>query len=271
MPRPMFKISMVHPLSLISPFAPKPYRSIACVAVASVLAAACQQRAAPEPPAPAPKVAVVATGSVPPTATPAPKPAKPGPRLSPPDDPVAGQFSIEDATAGLTGSGQLKATIETDLGTLSCDLYEKEAPITVANFVGLARGIRPWKKGAEWVKTPLYDGTVFHRVVKGFMIQGGDPAGNGSGGPGYMIKNEIIAGAKHEKGILSMARRPDPDSAGSQFFVMDGRSPNLDGGYAIFGKCGPDTVIDKLAGVPVQGEQSVNPTKIKTIKVSRGS
>jgi peptidyl-prolyl cis-trans isomerase A (cyclophilin A) len=204
-------------------------------------------------------------------APPASKPAKPAPRLSPPDDPAAGQFSLEDATAGLTGTGALKATIETDLGTLSCDLYEKDAPITVANFVGLARGVRPWKKGGEWVKTPLYDGTVFHRVVKGFMIQGGDPAGNGSGGPGYMIKNEIIPGAKHERGILSMARRPDPDSAGSQFFLMDGRAPHLDGGYAIFGKCGPDSIIEKLAGVPVQGEQSVTPTKIKSVKITRGS
>lgn len=178
---------------------------------------------------------------------------------------------MADATAGLTGEGKLKAAIETDQGTLDCELYEKEAPITVANFVGLARGTRPWKKGSEWVKTPLYDGTVFHRVVKGFMIQGGDPAGNGSGGPGYMIKNEIIPGAKHQRGILSMARRPDPDSAGSQFFVMDGVSPNLDGGYAIFGKCGPDAVIEKLASVPVSGEQSVTPSKIKTVKISRGS
>lgn len=178
---------------------------------------------------------------------------------------------MADATAGLTGSGPLKATIETELGTLTCDLYEKEAPITVANFVGLARGVRPWKKGGEWVKSPLYDGTVFHRVVKGFMIQGGDPDGNGTGGPGYMIKNEIIPGAKHERGILSMARRPDPDSAGSQFFLMDGRAPHLDGGYAIFGKCGPDAVIEKLASVPVQGEQSVTPTKIKSVKISRGS
>src|SRR5690606_25069847 len=134
-------------------------------------------------------------------------------------------FSLEDATAGLTGTGPLKATIDTDLGALDCDLYEKDAPNTVANFVGLARGTRPWKKGGQWVKTPLYDGTVFHRVVKGFMIQGGDPNGNGTGGPGYTIKRELIPGAKHERGNLSMARTYLPDSAGSQFFVMDGRAP----------------------------------------------
>ncbi len=269
MARPMFKISMAHSSSFISPLAPKTYRSLVCVALGAALAAACQRKAAPEPPAPAPKPAVATTA--PATPAPAPKPPKPAPKLSPSDDPTGGQFSMADATAGLTGSGPLKATIETELGTLTCDLYEKEAPITVANFVGLARGVRPWKKGGEWVKSPLYDGTVFHRVVKGFMIQGGDPDGNGTGGPGYMIKNEIIPGAKHERGILSMARRPDPDSAGSQFFLMDGRAPHLDGGYAIFGKCGPDAVIEKLASVPVQGEQSVTPTKIKSVKISRGS
>lgn len=190
--------------------------------------------------------------------------------MNPPDDPTHGEFTLAQATEGLTGSGKLLATIETDLGALECELYEDKAPITVANFVGLARGTRPWKKGSEWVKTPLYDGTVFHRVVKGFMIQGGDPDGNGTGGPGYMIKNEIIPGAIHERGILSMARRGDHvDTAGSQFFVMDGRSPHLDGGYAIFGKCTPDAVIEKMASVEVRGEQSVHPTKLKTVKIHR--
>ncbi len=235
-----------------------------------MLAAACQRRAAPEPAGKAaptsPPAAVTAAAK--PAA--APKPTKPAPRLSPPDDPTGGQFSLDDATAGLAGTGPLRALIQTDLGALDCELYEKDAPITVANFVGLARGTRPWKKGGEWVKTPLYDGTVFHRVVKGFMIQGGDPDGNGTGGPGYFIKNEIIPGVKHERGVLSMARRMDRDSAGSQFFVMDGKSPHLDGGYAVFGKCGPDAVVEKLASVPVQGEQSVNPTKIKSIQITRG-
>lgn len=269
MARSMFKISQVSWFSNISPLAPQTYRTLGCVALASMVAVGCQKRAAPEP-TPASKPAATTPTPAPVVSAPA-KPAKPTAKLSPPDDPTGGEFTMADATAGLTGEGKLKAAIETDLGTLDCELYEKEAPITVANFVGLARGTRPWKKAGEWVKTPLYDGTVFHRVVKGFMIQGGDPAGNGSGGPGYMIKNEIIPGAKHQRGILSMARRPDPDSAGSQFFVMDGASPNLDGGYAIFGKCGPDAVIEKLAGVPVMGEQSATPSKIKTIKISRGS
>jgi peptidyl-prolyl cis-trans isomerase A (cyclophilin A) len=241
------------------------------VGVFAAGAVACQRRTPPEPEskqAPTSQPAAVTSAATP--SAPAVKPPKPTAKLSPPDDPTGGVFSLDDAAAGLTGTGPLRATIETDLGTLDCELYDKDAPVTVANFVGLARGTRPWKKGGVWVKTPLYDGTVFHRVVKGFMIQGGDPDGNGTGGPGYFIKNEIIPGAKHERGILSMARRMDRDSAGSQFFVMDGKAPHLDGGYAIFGKCGPDAVVEKLASVPVSGEQSVNPTKIKTIKITRG-
>lgn len=270
MPPHMFKITTASRNLRFSPLSPSNLRTLL---LATLLAAGCQRRAAPEPPPPAakptPAPASTASSANPATA-PSAKLAKPASRLSPPDDPTGGEFTLEQATEGLSGTGPLQATIETDLGTLSCELYEKDAPVTVANFVGLARGTRPWKKRGEWVKTPLYDGTVFHRVVKGFMIQGGDPDGNGSGGPGYMIKNEIIAGAKHERGILSMARRPERDTAGSQFFVMDGRAPHLDGGYAIFGKCTPDAVVEKLASVPVQGDQSVNPTKIKTIKITRG-
>lgn len=271
MARSMFKISMVSPWFRFSPSAPASCRSAWFIG-ALFTAAACQSRTPPEPEGKQPSASQPAavTSATPAAPAPAAKPPKPSAKLSPPDDPTGGVFSLEDATAGLAGSGPLRATIETDLGTLDCELYEKDAPTTVANFVGLARGTRPWKKGGEWVKSPLYDGTVFHRVVKGFMIQGGDPDGNGTGGPGYFIKNEIIAGAKHERGVLSMARRMERDSAGSQFFVMDGKAPHLDGGYAIFGKCGPDAVVEKLASVPVNGEQSVNPTKIKTIKITRG-
>lgn len=271
MARPMFKISMVSSLPFISPNAPATRRALACAGLLAAMAAGCQRKAAPEPPAPAPKPAAVATSAATTAAPKPPEPKQASPSLSPADDPTGGKFTLEDATSGLTGAGALKATIDTELGALDCDLFEKDAPNTVANFVGLARGTRPWKKGGQWVKTPLYDGTVFHRVIKGFMIQGGDPNGNGTGGPGYTIKREIIPGAKHERGNLSMARSALPDSAGSQFFVMDGRAPHLDGEYAIFGKCGPDAVIDKLAGVAVRGDQSVTPTKIKNIKIFRGN
>ena len=120
------------------------------------------------------------------------------------------------------------------------ELYPDVAPNTVNNFISL-------------VKKGFYDGTIFHRVIEGFMIQGGDPEGTGTGGPGYSIKGEFTAnGFKndlvHDKGVLSMARTMAPDSAGSQFFVMHELSPHLDGQYAAFGKVieGQD-VVDEIA------------------------
>lgn len=108
------------------------------------------------------------------------------------------------------------------------ELYEDVAPITVANFEKLAN-------------EHFYDGLCFHRVIPGFMIQGGDPKGNGTGGPGYTIKGEFSANGvenniKHTRGVISMARAMDPDSAGSQFFIMVDDAPHLDGQYAAFGK-----------------------------------
>ena len=108
------------------------------------------------------------------------------------------------------------------------ELYPDIAPQTVENFLRL-------------VNDGFYDGLVFHRVIEGFMIQGGDPLGNGTGGPGWQIKGEFAQNGhpnpiKHEKGVLSMARSGDPDSAGSQFFLMTSDSPHLDGAYAAFGK-----------------------------------
>lgn len=187
-----------------------------------------------------------------------------------PDDPLRGEFSLEDATAGLSGEGKLVATIKTSLGSLSCELFEDKAPITVANFVGLARGLRPFKdpKG-EWVKRPGYDGTTFHRIIKGFMIQGGDPSGTGQGQPGYVIPDEIWPGAKHdERGLICMANR-GPNTNGMQFFILDGKAPHLDGGYTIFGKCSPPDVVEKLASVPTRGERPVDAPRIEQVTVER--
>ena len=113
-------------------------------------------------------------------------------------------------------------------GVMKAELYPNIAPNTVNNFISLAR-------------SGFYDGLSFHRVIPGFMIQGGDPDGTGSGGPGYSIKGEfeqngVKNGLLHTRGVLSMARTMDPDSAGSQFFVMVADAPHLDGGYAAFGK-----------------------------------
>jgi peptidyl-prolyl cis-trans isomerase B (cyclophilin B) len=143
------------------------------------------------------------------------------------------------------------ATIETSEGTVVCQLLPDKAPQTVNSFVFLA-------------KEKFYDGVPFHRVIKDFMLQGGDPTGTGTGGPGYKLKAEFND-VKHEKGILSMARTADPDSAGSQFFLMHGTSPHLDGKYTVFGKAtsGLD-VIDKIANIETDARDK--PTKAVTIK-----
>lgn len=183
---------------------------------------------------------------------------------------MGGTFTLEQALTGLSGEGKLEATIDTELGSLSCELYSDRAPVTVANFVGLARGLRPYKQNGTWVKQPGYDGTTFHRVVKGFMIQGGDPLGTGAGEPGYVIPDEIWEGSKHDqRGLLCMANR-GPNTNGMQFFITDGAAPHLDGNYTIFGKCRPDAVVEKLASVPTRGDRSVEPTKIKKVTITRG-
>ncbi len=185
-------------------------------------------------------------------------------------DPVQGKFGMEDALKGLAGSGaQLVAELQTSLGTLQCELWPDKAPLTVANFVGLARGVRPWKQAGKWVKKPLYDGLVFHRVVRGFMIQGGDPNKDGSGGPGYEIPDEIWEDAHHDqRGLLCMANR-GANTNGSQFFIMDGPAPHLDGGYTIFGKCGPADVIEKPSSSPAVGDRAVDPPEITKVVVRR--
>ena len=129
-----------------------------------------------------------------------------------------------------------------DGGVMKAELYPEIAPETVKNFVDLA------SKG-------FYNGLIFHRVIPGFMIQGGDPEGTGMGGPGYTIKGEFAANGfkndlKHTRGVLSMARAMDPNSAGSQFFIMHEDSPHLDGQYAAFGKLIEGIeVVDKIASV----------------------
>ena len=126
--------------------------------------------------------------------------------------------------------------------TIKLELYPEYAPITVENFTDL-------------VQKGFYNGLTFHRIIPGFMIQGGDPRGTGSGGPGYTIKGEFLSNGvnnplKHERGVISMARTMDPDSAGSQFFIMHENAPHLDGQYAAFGKVveGIETV-DEIANV----------------------
>lgn len=153
-------------------------------------------------------------------------------------------------------------TIEMEDGSkIKAELYPDIAPKTVSNFVYL-------------IQNKFYDGLIFHRVIAEFMIQGGDPKGNGTGGPGYNIPGEFTSNnfkndLKHERGVLSMARSQAPDSAGSQFFIMTQTSPHLDGNYASFGKVieGLD-VVDKIANVEKdKNDKPVKDQKMKQVTV----
>ena len=144
---------------------------------------------------------------------------------------------------------------------MKAELYPEIAPNTVNNFISL-------------VQKGFYDGLIFHRVIAGFMIQGGDPEGTGMGGPGYSIKGEFASNGfkndlKHTRGVLSMARSMRPDSAGSQFFIMHQNAPHLDGDYAAFGKLieGED-ILDKIAGVDTDySDRPRKPQVMKTVTV----
>jgi peptidyl-prolyl cis-trans isomerase A (cyclophilin A) len=189
-------------------------------------------------------------------------------------DPLGGKFSLADATKDLPKKGAILATIETSMGKLECKLFDDKAPNTVANFIGLATGKRAWKDPSsnEWVNRPAYDGTTFHRVIKGFMIQGGDPKGNGSGEPGYVIPDEIWEGAKHDRaGLLCMANR-GPNTNGAQFFVTDAAAAHLTraGTYTIFGECAPVDTVHQIANVPTaSADRPTTPVTIKSVKISR--
>ena len=130
------------------------------------------------------------------------------------------------------------AQFDTTEGSFTIRLFEKEAPQTVANFVGLAEGTREWTdpRTNKKVTQPYYDGSIFHRVIDGFMIQGGDPLGQGIGGPGYTFADEFHPSLRHNKpGILSMANR-GPNTNGGQFFITLGPTPHLDDRHSVFGE-----------------------------------
>ena len=186
------------------------------------------------------------------------------------DDPLKGKWSLEDAVKDLPAGKQIIATLDTDQGSLECKLFDDKAPITVANFIGLARGTRPWKTPeGKWEKKPAYDGTIFHRIIKGFMIQGGDPKKDGSGEPGYVIPDEVWDDANHDRaGLLCMANR-GPNTNGAQFFITDAAANHLDNGYTIFGECSPLETVHKIASVEVRGERPTTPVNIKKVTITR--
>jgi peptidyl-prolyl cis-trans isomerase A (cyclophilin A) len=188
-------------------------------------------------------------------------------------DPENNDFTLDEALAELPeGTGPLRAIFDTDFGTITCELFPEVAPIGVANFVGLARGRRAflhpetdvWTRGVRY-----YDGLTFHRVVDDFVAQGGDPLGNGFGGPGYEFVNETANNKSHVPGTLSYANA-GPDTNGSQFFmVAEVEASFLDGGYTIFGLCSEIDVIKTITEVPATNEEPNAPIIIHSVTITR--
>ena len=169
--------------------------------------------------------------------------------------------------------------MRTSEGDITINLFDDQTPVTVKNFLGLATGEKEWTDPftGQPSHEPFYNGLTFHRVIPNFMIQGGCPLGNGTGGPGWNIKGEFAANGvnnpiKHVRGVISMARSMNPNSAGSQFFIMHKDAPHLDGQYAAFGKvvAGMD-VVDKIASVPTDwNDKPKTPVKMKTVELIEG-
>jgi peptidyl-prolyl cis-trans isomerase A (cyclophilin A) len=181
------------------------------------------------------------------------------------------------------GTGPLTATLDTSLGTIVLKLYEKEAPRTVANFVGLATGQKEWrhpKTGQKQIGKPLYDGTTFHRVIPNFMIQAGDPLSHptegdpalaGRGDPGYRFADEFQSGLRFDRpGLLAMANS-GPNSNGSQWFITEVATPHLNNKHTIFGEVLQGfELIPRMARVPSTGSRPDVPIVIRSITISRG-
>jgi peptidyl-prolyl cis-trans isomerase A (cyclophilin A) len=173
-------------------------------------------------------------------------------------------------------AGDPTAIIETSVGKITCTLFPKVAPIGVANFIGLSNGTKDWTSPvthAEKHGVPLYDGTIFHRVIPEFMIQGGDPAGTGMGDPGYKFKNETKPDLGFDRpGRLAYANA-GPDTNGSQFFITEVPYPSLNGGYTIFGQCDDPSVelvkqIARMASDP-RNNRPFRPVKIVHIAITK--
>jgi peptidyl-prolyl cis-trans isomerase A (cyclophilin A) len=165
-------------------------------------------------------------------------------------------------------SSPMFATFKTSMGDIVVKLLPEKAPKTVENFVGLAEGTKEWKdpKSGQTVKKPLYDGTVFHRVIPQFMIQGGDPLGTGTGGPGYRFADEIGPDNKFNKpGLLAMANA-GPNTNGSQFFITEVPTPHLDRGHTIFGE-----VVKGFDLVPKIAAAGNARVKLEKVTITRGA
>ncbi len=185
-----------------------------------------------------------------------------------------GSLAVWSQTAS---SEQSTAVIDTSAGKLTCKLFPDKAPIGVANFIALAEGTKDWTSPVTHAKkhgVPLYDGTIFHRVIPDFMIQGGDPAGNGTGDPGYAFKNETSPDLKFDRpGRLAYANA-GPGTNGSQFFITEVPYASLNGGYTLFGQCDAASVelVKTIARMGRDAnDRPYRPVKINHITIVRGA
>ena len=172
---------------------------------------------------------------------------------------------------GVGATDALAATFHTTAGDIRCDLYVDQAPVTVLNFVQLAEGTKEWTTPqGEKVTKPLYNGTPFHRVIPNFMIQGGDPAGNGSGGPGFTFEDEFDPELRFDKpGQLAMANR-GPRTNGSQFFITDSAPKHLNDKHTIFGQCGNLDVVKTIINAPAVRTKPNEPVLLNSVEIHRG-
>ncbi|MHB8420251.1 MAG: peptidylprolyl isomerase [Myxococcales bacterium] len=178
----------------------------------------------------------------------------------------------EKLMADVAKGKDLYATFDTSMGTIVCKLFTKDAPKTVENFVGLATGAKPWKdpaSGQAMAGKPLYDGTIFHRVIPNFMIQGGDPLGKGVGGPGYQFEDEFQSGKTFDHpGILAMANS-GPNTNGSQFFITQVPTPWLNNHHTIFGEVvSGQEVVNAIATANAPGSRPDPQITLKKLTIS---
>ncbi len=190
------------------------------------------------------------------------------PKLLSPKEQVMKELNLKEGE-------KLYATFVTSMGNMVAELYWEKAPKTVANFVGLAEGTKEWTdtKTGQKVTKPLYNGTIFHRVIPDFMIQGGDPLGNGTGGPGYQFGDEFDPSLRHDSaGILSMANA-GPGTNGSQFFITEGPTPHLNNRHSVFGKIVEHVdLVSKIARVKRDySDKPEKPVVIEKILIGRGT
>ena len=198
----------------------------------------------------------------------------PAPKTPPAKKPAAAAPAA--AKPAVTTSAQPTAIIETTAGKLTCTLFPDVAPIGVANFIGLAQGTKDWTNPISHARkhgVPLYDGTIFHRVIPNFMIQGGDPAGSGSGDVGFEFKNETSPTLKFDRpGRLAYANA-GPGTNGSQFFITEAPYPSLNGGYTLFGQCDEPTIalVKQIARMGRDAnDRPYRPVKITHITITKG-